>query len=798
MNGIFGFQFNLPEFIFGLIVAAVVLFLLFRMSPAFLWIVRVTAARGKNLLDEFRAGAIERYRREMVGRAETMHLARAIFALDEIAVEPRLLVLPPPPDPSQEEVMHESTLAVLPSLPDWVLLSGVYRAPTMSIGQALSSNDHLLITGRLGSGKTSALAYLAILAARRDPRAGPAVQWVPVLIHAADLRPDLMREKDPLEVILAAAGMTVSTALASRLPGFLRNQFRLARALLLLDGLDELARPELAPISDWLRRLAETYPGNHIVAAGPASGYDGLTRARLAPIPLAPWGEHEQRTFLRLWSEAWKSYVVPSLPRNRASEVDLDVVNGWLIGAMRGAMPLEVTLRAWAAHAGDARGQDAVNDLEAFVARFLSQEERPAAEATALTWINERKGAIPERALHRATPIGDLVEAGVLSRRIGSRVSFYQPAIGAYLAARAMIVGKVSRSATEPGWLPAETAMRYYAAMADASTLADEQLHIKHDPLESRVFLCARWLQGAPLKAPWRPSVLRALGIITQDVNRPFGLRLRAVHALVGTKEPSVAILFRRLLASTQSESRVLACLGLGGLRDTEAVSDLQKILANEKEILVQQAACLALAGIGNTAALEVLGKVLLGGKENIRLAVAEALACEPEEGYAMLRDAIELDNLLTRRAAVFGLARVPEAWAEEVLQKVQLEDSQWVVRGAAAEALEHRRKPSWKIRAPAEDPSELGWVVAYAAKQGLGVGPGGASIQTVRKALKDGTMGEKAAALDTLAWTGDPDVISDIIQGLRTPTPYLRDVAYEALWRMSASGLELPSLAPA
>ncbi len=798
MNGIFGFQFNLPEFIFGLVVAAIVLFLLFRMSPAFVWIVRVSASRGKSLLDEFRAGAIERYRREMIGRAETMHLARAIFALEEIAVEPRLLVLPPPPDPSQEEAMHETTLAVLPSLPDWVLLSGIYRAPTMSIGQALNSNVNLLITGRLGSGKTSALAYLAILAAKRDPRAGPAVQWVPVLIHAADLRPDLMREKDPLEVILAAAGMTVSTALASRLPGFLRNQFRSARALLLLDGLDELTRPELAPISDWLQKLTEAYPGNHIVAAGPASGYDGLARARLAPIPIAPWGEHEQRTFLKLWSEAWKNYVVPGLPKSRASEVDLEVVNGWLIGGMRGAMPLEVTLRAWAAHAGDARGQDAVNDLEAFVSRFLSHEERPTSEATALTWINERKGAVPERALHRATPIGDLVEAGVLSRRIGSRISFYQPAVGAYLAARAMIRGKVSRSATEPGWLPAETAMRYYAAMADASTLADEQLHVKHDPLESRVLLCARWLQGAPLKAPWRPSVLRALGMITQDASRPFGLRLRAVHALVGTKEPSVAILFRRLLASPQSESRVLACLGLGGLRDTESVADLQKILTNEREILVQQAACLALAGIGNTAALEVLGKVLLGGKENIRLAVAEALACEPEEGYAMLRDAIELDNLLTRRAAVFGLARVPEGWAEELLQHVQLEDSQWVVRGAAAEALEHRRKPAWKIRAPAEDPSELAWVVGYAAKQGLGVGPGQASRQTVRKALKDGTTAEKAAALDALAWTGDPDVISDIAHALRSQTPYLRDVAFEALWRMSASGLELPTLAAA
>ena len=795
MTDIFGWQFNLPEFLLGLGVAVVVLFLLYRIAPAFLWVLRQGAFRAKLLLEQFRAGATERYQRELIGRAETMHLARAIFALDEIVVEPRLLVLPSPPDPQHEEAGHETTLAVLPTLPDWSLLSGVYRAPTLSMGQALANNVNLLITGLHGSGKTTALAYLAIIAARRDPKAGPAALWVPVLIHAADLRPDLMREKDPLEAILAAAGTTVSTALSSRLPGFLRNQFRLGRALLLLDGLDELTQPELSPISEWLLGLQGAYPSIHIVAAGPPTGYDGLARARLAPIPMSPWGEHEQRSFLNRWSEAWNSFVTPTLPKARASEVDADIINGWLIGGMRGALPMEVTLRAWAAHAGDARGSDSVSNIEAYVARFLSQDERPSAEATALSWINERKGAVPERALHRATPLGDLVEAGIISRRIGNRTSFYQPAIGAYLAARAMLGAKLSRSASEPGWLPAETAMLFYAALADASGVADEQLGVKHDPLESRVLLCARWLHGAPEKASWLPAVLRALGLIAQDANRPFGLRLRALHALVGTREPSVAILFRRLLGSPQSESRVLACLGLGGLRDTEAVADLQKILANDKEIFVQQAACLALAGIGSTAALEVLAKVLLAGKENIRLAAAEALACDPDEGYPMLREAVELDNLLTRRAAVFGLARVPQPWAEELLQKIQLEDSQWVVRGAAAEALEYRRNPSWKIRAPAQDPSELAWVVAFAAKQGLGVAPGKASLQTVRRALKDGSTAEKAAALDALAWTGDPEVIPDITQALRSPTPYLRDVAFEALWRLSASGLGLPVL---
>src|SRR4030067_1515579 len=110
MTDLFGFQFNLPEFLLGLGVAVVVLFLLYRIAPAFLWVLRQAAFRVKLLLEQFRAGATERYQRELIGRAETMHLARAIFALDEIVVEPRPLVLPSPPAPQHDEGGPEHNL----------------------------------------------------------------------------------------------------------------------------------------------------------------------------------------------------------------------------------------------------------------------------------------------------------------------------------------------------------------------------------------------------------------------------------------------------------------------------------------------------------------------------------------------------------------------------------------------------------------------------------------------------------------------------------------------------------------
>ncbi len=176
-----------------------------------------------------------------------------------------------------------------------------------------------------------------------------------------------------------------------------------------------------------------------------------------------------------------------------------------------------------------------------------------------------------------------------------------------------------------------------------------------------------------------------------------------------------------------------------------------------------------------------------------MRLAAGEALACHPDEGYNMLKDALEVDNLLTRRAAVFGLSRVPEAWALEVLEKVQVEDGQWVVRGAAAEAAERRNNPPWTIHPPVHELAEVPWLVAYAAREGLGVAPGRPALEMTRQVLSNGTPEERLAALEAIAGTGSEEFNLELAAALRSEDPQMRDAGYEALWRLTAPSAALP-----
>jgi hypothetical protein len=157
-----------------------------------------------------------------------------------------------------------------------------------------------------------------------------------------------------------------------------------------------------------------------------------------------------------------------------------------------------------------------------------------------------------------------------------------------------------------------------------------------------------------------------------------------------------------------------------------------------------------------------------------------------------MLRDAAEVNNLLTRRAAVFGLSRVPEDWALQILEKVQIDDEQWVVRGAAAEANERRRNPPWRIPTPVREPSELPWLVAFAARVGSGMAAGRAAMEMLRRAVSSGTVEEQIAALETLAWLDAGEFRMELNKALHSDQPFLRDAAFESLWRQAAPGVLL------
>src|SRR3989304_8493927 len=104
-------------------------FLLGLIAASFFWLL---ASRARPLWDELRTGWTEQrkipqnrktssveeiHRRTTLRRAQGMHLAAQLFALDEILQEPLLLAPPPRVDPGASPIFEDIISQTLPYLP---------------------------------------------------------------------------------------------------------------------------------------------------------------------------------------------------------------------------------------------------------------------------------------------------------------------------------------------------------------------------------------------------------------------------------------------------------------------------------------------------------------------------------------------------------------------------------------------------------------------------------------------------------------------------------------------------------
>jgi HEAT repeat protein len=181
-------------------------------------------------------------------------------------------------------------------------------------------------------------------------------------------------------------------------------------------------------------------------------------------------------------------------------------------------------------------------------------------------------------------------------------------------------------------------------------------------------------------------------------------------------------------------------------------------------------------------------------GDEGLRLTAAECLAKSLPEGHEVLKEAIELEDILVRRAVVFGLSQIRELWVISLLEKVTIQDAQWVVRNGASQALEALQQPNPSIPHYLPDPADTPWLITFASKQGLGVSPNQPATDILLRALEAGDADEQVASLHYLRQTQEDRVMLElfkVIYGRQLP---VREAAYNALWYLAISGATIPS----
>jgi HEAT repeat protein len=832
------FDFEPYSFFIGFAVGILFWALLGRMRPLVGEWREGVAARREEAQVRRSSGIEDNHRRITLRRAQGMHLAAPLFALDEILVPPVLIAPPARVEPNGPLIGEDIVTQTLPYLPAWPELATIYGAPKLTIPKALSDGGNLVLIGMDGTGKTVALAHLATLAANRDPRLGALSEIVPFLVHAADLSLPVNDPKDILNPLVDAASQHVSFLELGRVEGFIQYTFKNGRALLLLDGYDELAPNGQQTLVDFLKTLLEVYPLTRVVATALPEQIGGLIGLGFAPVALMGWDARRQEEFIRKWGEQWARFVTTETWAQTAHEsIDPLLLDAWLAFGNQNLTPLELTLKVWGGFAGDSLGPRVTDAIASHIRRvapadtpvaaletlamqvilnaqpvfdprkardwvksFEPVEEKPVEGQSAAEGDSSRTSPLgPKKEATVQLPssglLGKMSESGLLLTHPNNRMRFLHPVLGGYLAGRALTAYKADETLLgQPNWGGKLLAMRYLAAQGDATRLVDEMLKTEDRLLERPLLNAARWLRDAPREAAWRGKIMAGLARVLQNEEKPRGLRGQAMAAFALCGDPGAAAFFRQSLQSLSFELILLAALGSGAIRDAKATELLSSTMSSAPSIGARRAACLALVAIGTQSALEAVAHALLSGDDDLRRAAAEALANDPKEGHAMLKDGATLKDILVRRAVVYGLARVDEPWALELLQTLQVEDDQWIVRTAATEVLDSMTSPiDPRVPRPLSPPSETPWLIEFAGKQGMGISPGVPATDILLKALKDGNAEERLAALNYLRRTPSEGVVKSLYHAIRSDDAELREAAYQAVWELASGGAAIP-----
>ncbi|AZM47896.1 ATP-binding protein [Streptomyces sp. WAC 06738] len=177
-----------------------------------------------------------------------------------------------------------------------------HESSGMRVEAALSGAYRVLLRGEAGSGKTTLLRWLAITAARGGFTEELA-EWnglTPVFVKLRDYSG--RKPPNPEAMLDGVAGPI--TGVMPR--GWVERQLDAGKALLLIDGVDELPGREREAVRTWLRKLLRQYEGVRVVVTSrpAAAGADWLRREDFTALHLDRMTPPDLAAFVRQWHQA--------------------------------------------------------------------------------------------------------------------------------------------------------------------------------------------------------------------------------------------------------------------------------------------------------------------------------------------------------------------------------------------------------------------------------------------------------------------------------------------------------------
>jgi HEAT repeat protein len=785
--------FEIRSFLFGILLSSLGWWLWLKNKDRFKEAKRVVTQKSDKAEKQDMTSVDKLIRGELFHQAQRKHIANRLFPLNSIFVEPEILAYPF----AEASEMGDPPIIdqMIPYLTDASILSGAFDLQGIHPLSMLHSPLNIVLVGELGSGKTTLFASLVQKILQNKTRLPRFEGVLPFMVHVADINTGKKADDDIEAAFFEDFTMNFSGMLRKRIHHILSAYLKARKIVLFVDGLDETHPDEFERLCELIQTLLAKYPGTKILLNASPDFLGPLTKMNFYPMVLKGWDFRKKEALLLRWIAAWDQLFNDTEPDDL-----LAIIGNWVKKDAHTTTPLAWSLRIWGLLSSDAIGNSEISDIESYYSRLTEERvSHKAVEALAGEFIRQQQSCLPGNVLEgllfrnqfklgpstssaevlqmveddptakkkrkkggtaNASILSTLLENGFLEINNYGTYRFTHPVIMAYFAGYSLLkkepdIKELLR------WPVGAKAYGYAASFQSEIPWIDRILTLseREDPLFTQLRLVNDWLIPAPKPHLWRNSLLKKTITLLQNDQIPLPIRFRFLSALIAIDDETISKIFMRLLASKSPRVRQLAVLGCGARQENAATQILIKAL-NDPSELVAYASIIALSYLQQSEIPQLLHDFLTQSPdEALRRAAAESLAKLKPTGEDMLKRLIKSEDLITRRAVVFGLSAVRKQWSREIIETISLEDPEWFVRTTAERVLDSQMDLNFSVPRPNVKYLESEWLLTYAAEKGMGLSPEVYPIDLLIMALKEKDTDLQWNAVNYLRGINEPEV---------------------------------------
>ena len=760
-------------------------------------------------------------------QAQSSHLASAFFPLERTLIEPMLLALPENGIEESEEQHSPKVFSILPYTPEVPELVADFPVREYSLSSVLITQPYICVSGQAGTGKTTALAAFASQLALNE-RTNTAVGYLPLFLKYSEF---IHIEESPLACLVKYLLPNVKGLSRDSLEKIITHASTQGRLVVLVDGLDEFDRPNLETAVQWLHALQVELPESKIITTCNTYFTSGLESFGFNIFSLSAWGTEKRKTYLQRWQKAWAE-TLSGLPPEQIQQAKLRCERSalWLLQENKPFSPLELTLQVLLACSSATISPSSSHLYESYLtlvsggllkpdgfkalARLAEQNPYHTIEVDqALSTLSSNndyvnndlyedrsdngQGLKPEITKNRfiKKPIAqEILDRLILNNFFlpieDGRIQFCHLSFYSFLQADSNLNGSLPELQTvlQSSNHQIQYTFKSFSQFELRKAIAwlDQDDH----PLYRNLLIGSIWLKQTQPADPLRAEIFRRTALLLQDKSLPRSLKFRLLYPITQSKDPSIPSLLTIYRNHADAIIRQISAFGFGLLGDEKFVPILAE-LSRDSSIEVQQIACLSLGKIWSAAAQDALADVIFISDESTRAIACETLALH-EEGHQMLQEIIATDNYLARRAAISGLVMIDEPWVHEILEKLSVEDPQWIVRDTAIFALEHPSRFGGRTPEKLMPVLENPWTLLKAEEYHLELPSKHFPSELLFRILEKGTYSDQVIALKYLSVQPEQRLIEQLNALARQSDSMLRDEAINALFSLSKRGLDV------